>query len=118
TTSSAVVATAPSGQGGQQNVEAPGIVIQPLRAGGSGGAVQAVRGAVTRTVGKIEMDQLKYYYQTVYQAHGRVPTAEEVRRDVKQADPKLSKMLDDGDIQLAPRPAADHIWAVTKFPYQ
>jgi len=54
--------------------------------GGSGGAVQAVRGAVTRTVTAAELHDLHLYMTNMKLSLGRVPTSQETWADISLVD--------------------------------
>jgi hypothetical protein len=103
-------------QGNQPSVHAPtGVVINPGISGGSGGAVQAVRQAVRRTVGLAELDQLRLFIETASLANGQMPTKETIVAELRTT-PSLLKPIQDGSIVLTGTRSREHIWAYTADP--
>jgi len=81
--------------------------------GGSGGAVQAVRGAVTRTVTAAELHDLHLYMTNMKLSLGRVPTSQETWADISQpsGNQKLVQLIRDRIIILVDRPQDEGLWA-------
>jgi hypothetical protein len=111
-------APAPAPAAQQTTVHAPtGVVIQPgLGGGGSGGAAQAVRKAVLRTVTEIELKDLHLYLNTASLATGQLPTKEAILADLRRDSQKLYKQIQDGSIVLTGATSRDAVWAYTAEP--
>src|SRR5579859_207169 len=78
-------------------------------------AVQGVKGAVKRYVDAQEMGQLFIYFNYAADgATGRVPGKDVILADVKKADPKLGKLIEDGEIILTGRTDREGLWAYVK----
>ncbi len=78
-------------------------------------AVQGVRGAVKRIVDAKDMEQLAIYFNYAADpATGRAPSKEVILADVKKADPKLGKLIEDGDIILTGIRDREGLWAYVK----
>ncbi|MSR54356.1 MAG: hypothetical protein EXS09_13855 [Gemmataceae bacterium] len=84
--------------------------------GGSGGAVQAVRGAATRTVTAAELHDLHLFMTNAKLSMGRVPTSQETWAEISQpsGNPKLTQMIREGLIVLVPNPQDEGLWAYDK----
>jgi hypothetical protein len=75
-------------------------------------AVKGVKGAVKRIVDAKDMEQLGIYFNYAADgATGRVPGKDVILEDVKKADPKLGKRIDDGDIVLTGVTDREGLWA-------
>jgi hypothetical protein len=107
----------PAGASGGPSVHAPtGVVLNPAAGGGSGGAVQAVRMAATRTVNLIQLDQLRLFIETASGASGRMPTAQEITAAVQKEAPQIAKLVRDKAIILTGTRSRENIWAYTADP--
>lgn len=109
----------PAGQqpAGQQPppVHAPtGVVMNPS-GGGSGGAAQAVRTAVVRTVNLTQMDQLRLFMETASTASatGQLPPATEVAAAMQREAPAIFKLLQDRVLVLTDARSRSTIWVYT-----
>lgn len=80
------------------------------------GAVQAVRGAVNRTVTSAELHDLHIFMTYAKGNLGRVPTKQETWEALTKPDgnPKLSKMIQDGLVILVDNPQDEGLWAYAK----
>jgi hypothetical protein len=108
--------TATGQTGNQPSVHAPtGVVINPGISGGSGGAVQAVRTAVRRTVNLADLEQLRLFIETASLATGQMPSKETILAELKTT-PTLLKPIQDGAIVLTGTKSREHIWAYTADP--
>jgi hypothetical protein len=102
----------------QPQVHAPtGVVINPGPVGGgAGGAAQAVRGAAKRTVGLVEMDQLRLFIDTASSATGQMPTPQEITTALQREAPQIHKLIQDKAIILTGTRSRENIWAYTADP--
>jgi hypothetical protein len=121
-----VKTSAPAGPAGQQPVAAtqPGeqvgvhaptaVVVQPaLGGGGSGGAVQAVRQAVIRTVNQADLDQIRLFIYNASLANDQMPSAQEINAVLQKEAPKTWKQVQDGAIVITGTRSREGIWAYT-----
>ena len=88
----------------------------PYSGGGNptaGGAAQAVRGAVNRTVTAVEMHDLFILMNYAKGSTGRVPTKQETWNLLSQPDgnQKLRSMIQDSVIILVDNPQEEGLWA-------
>ena len=100
-------------------VHAPtGVVINPgMGGGGSGGAAQAVRKAVARTVNQHQLSTLYKFIFDSEITNSRMPTAEEITAALKSADSATYNLVKDGVIRLTgTRTRSGVIWAYTWEP--
>jgi hypothetical protein len=96
------------------SVHAPtGVVINPGSGGGSGGAVQAVRQAVTRTVNLVQLDQLRTFIETTSVGSSQIPSAEQITTELQRDARQLHKLVQDGAIVLTGTRSHEGIWAYT-----
>ncbi len=79
--------------------------------GGGGGAVQAVRGAVQRTVTMNDLNQIRIFIENASLASGRMPSVQETYQALKQEAPNLAKLIDEGTITLHPARTREEVWA-------
>jgi len=84
--------------------------------GGSGGAPQAVRGAVNRVVTAAELKDLHLFMTTAKLSNGRVPTSQETWAEISKpsGNRKLAQLISDGTIVLVPNPQEEGLWAYDK----
>jgi hypothetical protein len=75
-----------------------------------GGAAQAVRGAVNRTVTLNELNNLRLFIDTASNASGKMPTKDQIMQAAKE-DPKLHEMLTAGAIVLTGTTQREGVWA-------
>lgn len=119
TTVAQPTAPAPAAQpSGQTTMHAPtGVVINPgLGSGGSGGAVQAVRKAVGRTVQQHELNNIRQFIDTASSVNGRMPTAQETMAALQREAPATFQLVQDGSIVLTGVQRREGIWAYTRDP--
>jgi hypothetical protein len=91
----------------------------PYSGGGNptpGGAAQAVRGAVNRTVTAAELHDLHIFMTYAKGSLGRVPTYQETWDMLNKPDgnPKLVALIKDGSIIMVPNPQDEGLWAYGK----
>jgi hypothetical protein len=84
--------------------------------GGSGGAPQAVRGAVNRVVTAAELKDLHLFMTNAKLSMGRVPTSQETWAAINQPDGnrQLAQLIQDGLLILVPNPQDEGLWAYAK----
>jgi hypothetical protein len=84
--------------------------------GGSGGAPQAVRGAVNRVVTAAELHDLHLFMKNAQLASGRVPNSTETWAALTQpgGNQKLVQLIQDGLLILVPNPGEEGLWAYSK----
>lgn len=102
----------------QPSVHGPtGIVVNP-GAGGSGGAVQAVRTAVVRKVNEHELGQLRLFIDTAstVSPSGQLPPPAEITAAMQREAPAIYKMLQDRVLVLTGARSRNTIWAYTGEP--
>jgi hypothetical protein len=80
----------------------------------TGGAVQAVRGAVQRTLTANDLSNLRIFIDNASLASGQMPSRDEILAAAKQGDPKLHALLQDGLIVLTGTRTREGIWAYEK----
>jgi hypothetical protein len=94
--------TAPKATTSEQDDPVVGAIVGPMR-------------AAKRIVDAKDMEQLNIYFTNAGDpATGRAPTKDVILADVKQADPKLGKLIEDGDIILTGIQDRDGLWAYVK----
>ncbi len=101
----------------QPQVHAPtGVVINPgLGGGGSGGAVQAVRKAVGRSVDQKSLKDLQLFMNQASLANGRMPAPQEILQAIQRDLPKVAAAIRDGTLVLPPvRRGREGVWAYEK----
>ena len=104
-----------AGGGARAEVSPPaGVVLAPP---GPGGAVQTVRGAAVRTNVLAEMHSLQQLIETSWTANGKMPTKEEITRDLQKDAAKIYKMVESNVIVLTGTSNHDHVWAYTTTPH-
>jgi hypothetical protein len=90
----------------------------PSSSGGEGGfgAVQAVRGAVQRTVTAAELHDLHLFMSNAKLTMGHVPTKDETWAALNQpnGNPQLVKLIQDGTLILVDKPQDEGLWAYSK----
>jgi hypothetical protein len=91
-----------------------GGVINPGDAGG--GAVQAVRQAVTRTVVLSDLHNLQLFIENASLSNGKMPTIPEIQAVIKQQDPKTHMLLKDYRVILTGAKRREEIWAYSREP--
>jgi|SRR5262245_33134898 len=81
-----------------------------------GGAVQAVRGAVDRTVTMAELHDLHLFMTNAKLANGRVPTAQETWNEISKpgGNKKLTELIQSQAVILVAMPPEEGLWAYTK----
>lgn len=88
--------------------------------GGGGGAgfgpVQAVRGAVDRTVTAAELHDLHLFMTNAKLSLGHVPTSQETWQSISGpgGNPKLTELIKSGKLILVPNPQEEGLWAYDK----
>jgi hypothetical protein len=108
---------------GPATASVPTVAANPIainNGGGSGGAVQAVRKAVTRTVDQNDLKNIHLYIENASLASNRMPSKKEIMEALK-SDPgsaKLVKMIEDGDIVLTDIKQREGVWAYPKHVLQ
>ncbi|MFL5340464.1 MAG: hypothetical protein ACJ8F7_09955 [Gemmataceae bacterium] len=79
------------------------------------GAVVGPIRAAKRIVDAKDMEQLNIYFTNAADpATGRPPAKDVILADVKMADPKLGKLIEDGDIILTGIRDREGLWAYVK----
>jgi len=81
---------------------------------GSGGPVQAVRKAVTRTVTLNEMKNIHLFIENASGASGEMPAPQVVQQIIAKEDPKAASMIADGTIILTGIRQREGVWAYEK----
>jgi hypothetical protein len=98
-------------------VHAPtGVVINPGFSGGSGGAVQAVRGTALSAVTRNELKNIQLFIDSASGVSGQMPTSEEVIQALKKEDPKAWDMIQKQEIILTGTRSRETIWAYCSKP--
>ncbi len=97
---------------------APATVVAPgpgggvvVNAGGGGGAVQAVRGAVRRTVTINDLQQIRIFIDNASLASGRMPSTQMTYSALKQEAPNIATLIDDGVLTLNDATTREQVWA-------
>ncbi len=96
---------------------APKVDVYNTSSTGAGGAAQAVRGAVVRTVKSADLDQMKLYIETLASESERFPNGNAVKTAL-MADRQMgsiAKLVADGSIVIAPLKQREGIWAYEKL---
>lgn len=81
-----------------------------------GGAVQAVRGAVRRTVEANDLANLRIYIEnaSIGSSDGQMPTKDEILRDIAREMPKLVEAIKEGTLVLTGIKRREGVWAYEK----
>jgi hypothetical protein len=119
---------APAAQQQQQNPDDPVVARGPgggvvagapavAGGGGGGGTVQAIRGAVGRTVTANDLQQIRTFIENASLASGRMPTPQQTLAALKQEAPKIAELVDDGTIVLHNAKTRESVWAYEKKAY-
>jgi len=85
-----------------------GVVVN---AGGGGGAVQAVRGAVRRTVTMNDLQQIRIFIDNASLASGRMPSTQMTYAALKQESPSIATLIDEGVLTLNNATTREQVWA-------
>jgi hypothetical protein len=110
----AQVLTAQQGAGQQPAVHgATGVVINPGTPGGSGGAVQSVRRAVTRSVNEMDMRTIAQFIEADFTLNGQMPSKEAIVQTLKRDAVKIFKLVEENVIVLTGTKNREHVWAYT-----
>ena len=92
-------------------VAAPGGVVVNAGVGGGGGAVQAVRGAVRRTVTMNDLQQIRIFIDNASLASGRMPSTQMTYAALKQEAPNIATLIDEGVLTLNNATTREQVWA-------
>ncbi|VTR97210.1 hypothetical protein [Tuwongella immobilis] len=79
--------------------------------GGSGGAAQAVRGAVRRTVSANDLANLRIYIESASLASGSMPGPQQILADVSRDLPGVVKAVQEGSLVLTGIRQREGVWA-------
>jgi hypothetical protein len=110
---------AAGGNTGGPGVHAPtGVVTNPgLGGGGSGGAAQAVRNQVVRTVNKLDLREIHLFIENASAVDGRMPGIQEIHAALRQeASPQTRQKVADGAIVLTGARQRESVWAYSADP--
>jgi hypothetical protein len=100
--------------GDKPAVHAPtGVVINPGAPGGSGGAAQAVRKAVVRSVNEQEMHNIRLIIVNAELNSGQMPSKQEVAQALMRESPKTYELVKENAIVVTGTKMREGIWAYT-----